>query len=138
MSCFVLDCSVTMAWCFDDEADPRAQSALAALDTQEAIVPSHWPLEVANVLVGAERRQRITEANVARFLEIVGRLHITIDDQTARKACGDILALARTHGLTAYDAAYLELALRTGCSLVSLDAAMNRAATTLGIALWSQ
>jgi predicted nucleic acid-binding protein len=136
MSRFVLDCSVTMAWCFEDEADPRAQSTLAAMIAQEALVPGHWPLEVANVLAIAERRKRIAAAQIARFLEILASLPIVVDDQTANKAFGDVLALARTHRLTAYDAAYLELALRTGRPLASLDALLNKTAVELGIAMF--
>jgi predicted nucleic acid-binding protein len=136
MSRFVLDCSVTMTWCFEDETSPWTQSVLAAITAREAVVPGHWPLEVANVLAIAERRQRVTAAQIARFLANLDGLRITVDDQTAKKAFGDILALARTHQLTAYDAAYLELALRSGCPLASLDDALNRAATRLGIALF--
>ena len=136
MSRFVLDCSVTMAWCFGDETDPRAQAVLAAMPAQEALVPGHWPLEVANVLAGAERRKRTTATQIARFIDILDRLSIVVDDQTAKKAFGEVLTLARTHQLTAYDAAYLELALRTGCPLASLDATLNEAAAGLGIALF--
>ena len=136
MSRFVLDCSVTMAWCFADESDPRALNALNSLATQEAIVPGHWPFEIANVLAGAERKKRITAERIARFIDILGRLSIVIDDQTATKAFGDILTLARTHQLTAYDAAYLELAMRTGCPLASLDGPLNDTAAGLGVALF--
>jgi len=136
MSRFVLDCSVTMAWCFEDETDSRAQAVLAAMPAQEALVPGHWPLEVANVLAGAERRKRTTATQIARFIDILDRLSIVVDDQTAKKAFGEVLTLARTHRLTAYDAAYLELALRTGCPLASLDATLNKIAAALGIALF--
>ena len=136
MSRFVLDCSVTMAWCFADETDPRAQSVLTALAAQGAIVPGHWPLEVANVLAGAERKKRIAAERVATFIGILNRLSIVIDDQTAKNAFGDVLMLARTHQLTAYDAAYLELALRTGCPLASLDARLNDTAAAIGIAMF--
>lgn len=136
MTRFVLDCSVTMAWCFEDETDPRAPSVLAALAVHEALVPGHWPLEVANVLAGAERRGRTTAARIARFMDILDRLPIIIDDQTAKKALGDVFMLARAHQLTAYDAAYLELALRTGCPLASLDASLNKTAARLGVALF--
>ena len=137
MSRFVLDCSVTMAWCFDDETDVRAEDALDALVVHDAIVPNHWPLEVANVLAIAERRQRTTAVKIAEFIEILSTLHIDVDDQTAGRAFGDVLALARTHRLSAYDAAYLELALRMGYPLASLDRALNEAAVRIGVALWT-
>ena len=135
MSRFVLDCSVTMAWCFEDETDPRSLPVLAALAVQEAIVPGHWSLEVANVLAVAERKKRIAATRIAMFIDILDRLPIVVDDQTAKKAFGDVLAIARAHQVTAYDAAYLELALRTGCPLASLDARLNETAAGLGIAL---
>ena len=136
MSRFVLDCSVTMSWCLQDEADPRVDALLVSLPTQEAVAPSHWPLEVANVLAACERRGRVTAARIAEVLGFLDGLPIVIDDQTAMKAFGDVLALARAHQLTAYDAAYLELALRKGCPLASLDASLNETAAKLGVALF--
>jgi predicted nucleic acid-binding protein len=136
MNRYVLDCSVTMAWCFADENDPRAQFALTALEVQEAIVPCHWPLEVANVLTTAERKKRIAPERIPVFIGILNRLPIVVDEHTAEKAFVDVLALARAYRLSAYDAAYLELALRTGCPLASLDASLNKAAVSLGIVLF--
>ncbi|MBU4272965.1 MAG: type II toxin-antitoxin system VapC family toxin [Planctomycetes bacterium] len=136
MTRFVLDCSMTMAWSFADEDSPRATAVMAALDEGEAVVPSHWPLEVANVLAIAERRKRTTEAKIARFIDILNRLPIVVDEQTSKKAFGEVLTLARTLRLSAYDAAYLELAMREACPLASLDASLNEAATGLGIVLF--
>jgi predicted nucleic acid-binding protein len=137
MSRFVLDCSVTMSWCLQDEANQRADDVLASLEVDQAIAPSHWPLEVVNVLAICERRGRVTDARIVEFLGFLGTLPITIDNQTVDKAFYEVLTLARTHRLTAYDAAYLELALRTGCPLASLDAALNGIATGLGVKLFS-
>jgi len=134
MSRFVLDCSVAMAWCFEDEINPKAEAMLAAMADGDALVPEHWPLEVANVLAGAERKGRTTLPKIARFIDILSRLPIVIDSQTMNRAQGDVLPLARLQRLTAYDAAYLELALRTGCPLASLDSALNEAAAGRGIA----
>ena len=114
MSRFVLDCSMTMAWCFGDEATPRTRAVLASLRSQTAVVPSHWMLEVANALVISERRGRILASEIGPFLRTLSGLPIDIDDQTAEQALGDTLTLARKWKLTAYDAAYLELALREG------------------------
>lgn len=136
MTRFVLDCSTTMQWCFEDEADGQAGIVLASLSANEAIVPGIWPLEVANVLAVSERRKWIRAADIPLFVDLLSGLPIEIDDQTARKALGDVLTLARVHRLSAYDAAYLELALRTGCPLASLDASLNETAAGLGIALF--
>ena len=83
MNRFVVDCSVTMAWCFADEPDAYSLSALAALSEDVGVVPSIWPLEVANVLVVAERRGRLREAASHRFLALLGRLPIVIDEAIA-------------------------------------------------------
>jgi predicted nucleic acid-binding protein len=136
VSRFVLDCSMTMAWCFEDETTPRTDAVLATIEFGEAVVPAHWRLEVANALVVAERRKRVLPARVREFANFVSRLPIDIDDETAEKALGDTLALARKCGLTAYDAAYLELAMREGCPLASLDEPLNEAAAGLGVALY--
>jgi predicted nucleic acid-binding protein len=136
MSRFVLDCSMTMAWCFQDEGGFRPQSVLAGFQTAEAIVPGIWPLEVANVLAVCERRQRLSAADVAAFVGMLKRCPINVDEHTAASALGDVLSLAREHRLSSYDAAYLELALRSGCPLASLDAELNEAAKGLGIAMF--
>jgi len=135
MTRFVLDCSTTMAWCFEDESDPRADATLAALATQEAVVPGLWPLEVANVLAVSERKKRINSAEIARFVQMLGKLPIVVDAHTAERGLGEILSLARSEGLSAYDTAYLELALREGCPLATLDAPLKTAAKKLGIAV---
>lgn len=133
MTRFVLDCSMTMAWCFEDEAQPRADAVLGLLADGEALVPGLWSLEVANVLAVCERRERITAARMDEFVGMLGSLPIRIDDQTARRALDRTLALARAEQLSAYDAAYLELALREACPLATLDATLSRTAAKLGI-----
>jgi len=136
MSRFVLDCSVTIPWCLEDETNPRSDVVLECLDTQEAVVPTHWSLEVANALVVCERRKRVTPARISEFLGFLNGLPIVADNHTFTKAFGEILMLARTWRLSAYDAAYLELAMREACPLASLDASLNKAATGLGIVLF--
>ncbi|HUQ69662.1 MAG TPA: type II toxin-antitoxin system VapC family toxin [Planctomycetaceae bacterium] len=131
----VIDCSVAMSWCFADEATPQTASVQERLVTEVAIVPAHWPLEVTNVLAMAERRQRINAADSTEFLNLLGQFAIEVDDQTSNRAFDQILHLARTHGLTTYDAAYLELALRRQLPLASLDVALCRAASVLGVEL---
>jgi predicted nucleic acid-binding protein len=135
MTRFVLDCSTTMAWCFQDEADPQADAALTSLTTQEVLVPGIWPLEVANVLAVAERKRRIDSAGIAHFTRMLASLPIVIDARTAERGLGEILFLARSEGLSAYEAAYVELALREGIPLATLDAPLKSAAQKLGIAI---
>ncbi len=136
MSRFVLDCSMTIPWCLEDESNPRSDIVLKCLDSEEAVVPNHWSLEVANALVVCERRKRVTLARISEFLEFLSGLPITVDEHTAQRAFHDTLALARAWRLSAYDAAYLELAMREGCPLASLDGPLNEAATGLGIELF--
>jgi predicted nucleic acid-binding protein len=98
---FVLDCSLAVAWFF--EADAYAQAVEDSLATTAALVPSLWPLEVANALLVGERRQRATEAKVTTFLGLPKSLPITTDDETASRAWQESIHLARTHQLSAYD-----------------------------------
>lgn len=133
----VLDTSLTLAWYFADEANPYADAVAQTLASAEAIVPSLWPLEVANALVMGERRKRSTEAQASTFLARLGTLPIVIDEETDARAWSDTLSLARAHKLSAYDAAYLELAMRRGLPLASLDDKLKAAATAVGVGLYS-
>lgn len=133
----VLDSSVTMAWCFEDETSDYADAALSSLAVDEAVVPSIWPLEVVNVLTIAERKGRTDRTGVGRFVTALSHLPIKVDDQTTAKAFSDILSLARTHQLTSYDAAYLELAIREGLELATLDEPLRRAAVAAGVRLFA-
>lgn len=134
---FVLDGSVTMVWGFDDEADDYADAILERMPELQAHVPSLWPLEVANALLVGERRHRITPAEAGRFLAILGTFPIVVDNETASQAWADTMHLARAHNLSAYDAAYLELALRRGLPLATLDAKLESAANSVGIRLYT-
>jgi predicted nucleic acid-binding protein len=100
---------------------------------ETAVVPAHWSLEVANVLAIAERRQRIRADDSTAFLELLTELAIEVDGQTTSRAFHDILTLARRHKLTAYDAAYLELAVRHQIPLASLDQELCQVAVSLGV-----
>lgn len=133
---FVLDCAVTLAWCFPDEKAPYPQAVLDSLDRATAWVPSLWHLEVANALLMGERRKRSTAANSATWLSFLTPLPIVVDDETTVRAWGDVLHLARTHKLTTYDAAYLELALRRGLPLATLDGPLQDAAKAAGVAAY--
>ena len=135
MSTFVLDCSVALAWLFQDEAGPNTDQLLKELrdDNSNAIVPSLWCLELGNVLTQAERRGRITAAQLTTALELVRSLPITTDAETDSRAFREILSLARTTSLTTYDASYLELAMRHGVPLATLDKDLIRAARGVAV-----
>ena len=133
---FVLDGSVTMVWGFEDEADDYAEAILERMPDLQAHVPSLWPLEVANALLVGERRRRITSAETARFIAILGAFPITVDDQTVGHAWADTMHLARAHNLSSYDAAYLELAIRLGLPLAALDGKLKTAAGAMGVPLF--
>ncbi len=129
MSTFVLDCSVAIAWLFQDEASPNTDQLLKELrNDSNALVPNLWRLEFGNALTQAERRGRITAAQLTTTLELVRNLPITTDAETDSRAFREILNLARTTSLTTYDASYLELAMRHGVPLATLDKALIRAA----------
>jgi predicted nucleic acid-binding protein len=133
---FVLDNSIVMAWSFADETSAYADAVLDTLITTETIVPALWPLEVANALLVRERRKRSTEAETIRWIGILNKLPIVIDDETNARAWSDTLALARGHKLSAYDAAYLELAIRRRLPLATLDEPLKAAAKAVGATLY--
>jgi predicted nucleic acid-binding protein len=129
---FVLDCSATLPWLFSSEATPATDRLLTSLaDGAKAWVPTLWHLELANVLLGAQRRDRVDKAGIARFLSGLSVYDIIVDDETVEVAWTKTFSLGETFGLTIYDAAYLELALRRGLPLATLDeqlrAAMKKA-----------
>lgn len=131
----MVDASVTLSWCFANEATPYSRSVLDALGTTYAIVPALWPFEVANALALAERRKRISQEGIAAFLRTLRRLPIQIESREALWLWQAVLPLARQYRLTAYDAAYLDLAKRERLSLATLDHGLRQAARALGIAL---
>ena len=133
MTPIVIDASVTMAWCFEDEATEASDRVLDLLRQGEAVVPSLWQLEVANVLLVAERRNRISEAQATHFLDLMVQLPIRVDP--APVDSGAVVAAGRRHGLSAYDASYLVLAERLGAPLATSDAALAAACRTAGVSL---
>jgi len=134
---FVLDGSVTLVWGFADEDDDYAAAILDKMPDLQAHVPSLWPLEVANALLVGERRGRTTPANVAHFLALLGTFPIAVDDETVARAWVETMHLARTHNLSSYDASYLELAMRLGLPLATLDGKLKSAATAVGVPLFA-
>lgn len=122
-----------MSWCFADEASPYGDLVLDSLQRDSAIVPSLWPLEVANVLLIAERRQRVTQVQTTQALSLLRALPIEVDLMTAEYAMADTLHLGRVHALSAYDAAYLELAIRLGLPIATTDGRLLLAADACGV-----
>ncbi|HEX5640950.1 MAG TPA: type II toxin-antitoxin system VapC family toxin [Thermoleophilia bacterium] len=135
MGLLVLDCSVTMSWLFREEFTPFAERILDEVTASRAVVPSLWPLEVGSVLLQAERRGRVSEADGSRFLALLGGLQIDVDALRGLDLLHDVVPLARATGLTAYDASYLELAARFGVPLATLDRRLAAAASRVGVAL---
>jgi len=133
----VIDCSLAMAWYFKDEATPYTNSVRASLATERAVVPVLWPLEVANVLLMAERRKRSNQTRATKWLRYLSALPIAIDQDTPFRSFDQILNLARNHKLTSYDASYLELSVRRGLPLATLDRDLKNAARAVGVTLYS-
>ena len=132
MSRFVLDCSVSAAWCLSDESSEEAEKILYRLAGEEAVVPPLWIAEMANVLVMAERRGRITPADASRAVELILSLPIQIEFADLRTLNASRL-LAREYELSAYDASYLELAQRAGLPLATMDRTLSTAARKCGV-----
>lgn len=136
---FVLDNSVCMRWCFGDGKRAElsyAERGLDALRQQNAVVPSIWGLEVANVLSRAEARGLLENQRSTAFLALLRDLRIETDTATADHALADTLDHARRYRLSSYDAAYLELALRWRLPLATLDVDLRKAAKRAGVALF--
>ena len=130
---FVIDNSVVMTWCFRDESNRYADVVLDRLEKSTAIVPSIWPLEVGNVLLVAERRKRLSEADSMRFVALLSELPLLVDQESPERMLKEILALAREHHISTYDASYLDLAMRSGLPLASRDGALIQAAERCGV-----
>jgi len=125
---FVVDNSMVMTWCFKDETNPYTDAVLDRLERSTAIVPAIWPLEVGNVLLVAEGRKRLSEADSTRFVALLSELPILIDGETPGRMMKDILALARRHMISTYDAPYLDLAMRKDLPFATLDKDLRKAA----------
>jgi predicted nucleic acid-binding protein len=132
---FVIDNSVVMSWCFKDQANPYADSILAKLTEAVAYVPSVWSLEVVNVLLAAERKKCISEADSVHFISLLSQLPIVVEYESPEKAMKDLLGLARTQSLSSYNASYLDLAMRKGLPLATLDEKLRNAAKSTKVAL---
>lgn len=134
MNEFVLDSSASLIWAFADEATPAGDALLNDLrGGLRAWVPALWHLEVSNALLGALRRGRARRADVDSFMAAMRAVDIVVDEQTHGLAWDRTFGLAESHGLTTYDAAYLELALRLGLPVATLDHALRAACAKAGV-----
>ena len=125
---FVVDNSVVMSWCFKDEQDRYADAILDRLEESTAVVPSIWPLEVVNVLLVAERKNRLSEADSTRFVTLLIQLPIMVEQDQPERMMRDILTVARAHNISSYDASYLDLAMRMDIPIATLDNNLRSAA----------
>ena len=130
---FVVDASVSLAWCFVDEWTPGTQALLDRAVDEGTTVPSIWPFEMANILALALRRGRIDAADLGAALASLDRLEIAVDGTATQRALREILHLAAREALTSYDAAYLDLALREGLPLATRDSTLASAARRAGV-----
>ena len=129
----MLDCSATLPWVFDSESTAATDALLDVLAAGgKAWVPALWHLELGNVLLGAQRRGRIDQAGIEGFLSALAVYDIEVDGHTMSLAWSKTLALAVSFGLSVYDAAYLELALRRGLPLATCDKALLTALKKAG------
>lgn len=135
MTGLVIDCSVTAAWFFEDEADEASESLLLRVRDEGGLVPPLWHWEVSNVMTMAVRKGRLSANAAAVRLNVLSGLPIATDPEAQARAWRETFMLAQAHTLTAYDAAYLELAHRTGLELASKDAELCAAGKALGVRL---
>jgi predicted nucleic acid-binding protein len=132
----ILDASVTIAWYFQDETTPYTESILDLVTSgSEAVVPALWPYEIANVLALAERRRRTTWASIRGFLDRLYAIPVRVDEGGMSITFEQVLSTARERRLSAYDAAYLELAVREALPLATLDRDLRKAADAVGVTI---
>jgi predicted nucleic acid-binding protein len=135
MSSLVLDASVTISALIEEHQSGEARDIFRNVASDGATVPALWPIEVGHILLLAQRRRLLDATARSDHLNDLAQLPITIDQETAHHAWHDTILLAERHGLTLYDATYLELSLRRGLPLATFDAALRRAAVVAGVKL---
>jgi len=135
---FVLDSSVALTWCFDDEKTPATESLFDLAGENGVIVPLLWPAETLNGLLMAERRKRISASQRKKMIELLCQTLLEFDLETNDRIWTETAQLAERNRLTVYDAAYLELALRRQLPLATLDEDLRRAANKEKIEVWGK
>ena len=133
MTGIVVDASTALAWCFPDEASDYADGVLVALEGKTILVPAVWGLEIANAVLAGERKKRLRQPEIRRFTTLLENLSLFQDMQPVAEHVSNVLPLAREYSLSAYDAAYLELSMRHGAPLATLDVKLQKAAVRAGI-----
>ena len=134
---FVLDATVALSWAFRGEGGGYVEDVLAELEDREARVAAVWPVEVSNGLAAAERLGRLEPADTTSFLSLLMALPIQVDQGETRRVFDAVHRLARTHDIPSSDASYLDLALRLGVPLATLDARLWNAAGREGVRIFS-
>jgi predicted nucleic acid-binding protein len=132
----VIDASAALAWCFPDEASDYADSVLLAIENQTIMVPAIWAVEIGNALLIGERRKRIRQAEIRRFVDLLKGLNVIEDRQPFADTVNNVLPIAREHDLSSYDAAYLDVAVRHEIPLATLDRELQEACATAGIKIF--
>lgn len=127
---------MALAWCFPADRSDYADAVLVALEGRTILVPSIWPLEIANAELVGERTKRLRQPEIQRFTALLEGLPLAQDSQTVGEHIGNVLPLARQYGLSAYDAAYLELAIRYEAPLATLDGKLQKAAQNAGVTVF--
>jgi predicted nucleic acid-binding protein len=132
---FVLDSSVALSWCFRDEWSPESRQFLEAARIRAVFVPALWHMEMANILGLAFRKKRLSEADLSLDLKMLAALELHTDTSFQPIGASILLPLMQAYSLTAYDAAYLELAIRLDLPLATLDSDLATAAKNAGLTL---
>lgn len=136
MERIVLDANFALSWLFHESADEVSDGVAGEIRRLRFVVPGIWKIEIANALLVAERRKRSTKTDTDAWQIYLARLPVTEDLKTSAFALVDTIDLAREYGLTVYDAAYLELALRESIPLATLDAELKKATKAAGVELF--
>lgn len=138
MSPVVVDASIALAWCFPDETSDYADGVLVALEGKTMLVPAVWGLEIANAVLVGERRKRVDQSEIKQFMILLEGLSLVQDSRQVASHISEVLPIARTYGLSAYDAAYLELSIRHNSPLATLDDKLQKAARQAGIRIFAE
>ena len=137
MTGVVVDASTALAWCFPDEISEYADGVLVSLEGKTILVPALWGLEIANAVLVGERNKRLSQPDIRRFTSLLESLSLVQDLQPVGEHVSNVLPLARAYSLSAYDAAYLELSIRHGAALATLDGKLLKAAKQAGIEIFA-
>ncbi len=132
----VVDASTALAWCFPDETSEYADGVLVGLEGHTILAPAVWSLELANAVLVGERKKRLSQPEIKSLITLLESLPVVQDTQPLSENIRSVLPLARAHGLSAYDAAYLELSIRHSAPLATLDGKLQKAANETGIKLF--